>query len=253
MLRDIALGYPGRLLYEGIDIAFRPGELTALVGRNGAGKSTLLRTLAGLLQPLRGEVSLGGRPLGEMSVREVAAQVSFVSTEEVRVGDLSVYDVVGLGRAPYTNWIGRLGAEDRRRVDEALELVGMSAFARKGIDSLSDGERQRVMIARSLAQDTPVILLDEPTAFLDLPNKYEIVLLLRRLAHDHGKTILASTHDLNIALEQCDRIVMIDGGRFIESRPADMIADGTIQRLFEGTILRYDSEKGRISIREEKK
>lgn len=247
-LHDIALGYPGRVLYEGIDVSFRRGELTALVGRNGTGKSTLLRTLSGLLRPLKGNITIEGRPLDKLSAQELAARVSFVSTDEVRVGNLRVYDVVGLGRAPYTNWIGRLTADDRRRVCEALALVGMTAFAEKSIDSLSDGERQRVMIARALAQDTPVILLDEPTAFLDLPNKYEITLLLRQLAHEHGKTIVVSTHDLNIALEYCDRIVMIDNRRFLQGEPQAMIGSGEIQLLFTGTILCYDTEKKTIRI-----
>ena len=149
-----------------------------------------------------------------MSRREIAATIAFVSTEEVKVENLKVSDVVALGRAPYTNWVGSLTENDRAKVTHALALVGMQEFSAKGIDTLSDGERQRVMIARALAQDTPIILLDEPTAFLDLPNKYEIGLLLRRLAHDEGKCIVFSTHDLAIALELCDTIALLEGGRF---------------------------------------
>lgn len=129
----------------------------------------------------------------------------------------------------------------------------METFGDKGIDTLSDGERQRVMIARSLAQDTPMILLDEPTAFLDLPNKYEIGLLLRSLAHNHGKTILFSTHDLNITLDLCDRIVMIDRGKFLHGTPDEMIANGSIGHLFDGTSIRFDREKGAVSLTPEKK
>lgn len=253
MLQQVTLGYPGRILLERVDLAFRRGELTALVGRNGAGKSTLLRTLVGLHRPAEGAVLLGGKPLQKLTPRQIASEVSFVSTEEVRVGHLKVYDVVGLGRAPYTNWVGHLTDEDRRRVDEALDWVGMSAFACKSIDSLSDGERQRVMIARSLAQDTPVILLDEPTAFLDLPNRYEIVMLLRRLARENGKTVVVSMHDLTIALEQSDRMVVIDGGRVEEGTPGELIGRGTIGRLFSGTALCYDSQKGVIIPLDEKK
>ena len=171
-LQGLALGYPGRTLFENVDLSFGRGELTALIGRNGTGKSTLLRTIMGLLRPLRGSILIGQKSVHELPQRMIAAQISFVSTDDVRMGHLKVYDVVGLGRAPYTNWIGRLTDADRAAVEESLRLVGMETFGDKGIDTLSDGERQRVMIARSLAQDTPMILLDEPTAFLDLPNKH---------------------------------------------------------------------------------
>lgn len=232
----MALGYPGRTLFENVDLSFGRGELTALIGRNGTGKSTLLRTIMGLLRPLRGSILIGQKSVHELPQRMIAAQISFVSTDDVRMGHLKVYDVVGLGRAPYTNWIGRLTDADRAAVEESLRLVGMETFGDKGIDTLSDGERQRVMIARSLAQDTPMILLDEPTAFLDLPNKYEIGLLLRSLAHNHGKTILFSTHDLNITLDLCDRIVMIDRGKFLHGTPDEMIANGSIGHLFDGHV-----------------
>ena len=252
-LQGLALGYPGRTLFENVDLSFGRGELTALIGRNGTGKSTLLRTITGLLRPLRGSILIGQKSVHELPQRMIAAQISFVSTDDVRMGHLKVYDVVGLGRAPYTNWIGRLTDADRAAVEESLRLVGMEAFGDKGIDTLSDGERQRVMIARSLAQDTPMILLDEPTAFLDLPNKYEIGLLLRSLAHNHGKTILFSTHDLNITLDLCDRIVMIDRGKFLHGTPDEMIANGSIGHLFDGTSIRFDREKGAVSLTPEKK
>ena len=252
-LQGLALGYPGRTLFENVDLSFGRGELTALIGRNGTGKSTLLRTIMGLLRPLRGSILIGQKSVHELPQRMIAAQISFVSTDDVRMGHLKVYDVVGLGRAPYTNWIGRLTDADRAAVEESLRLVGMETFGDKGIDTLSDGERQRVMIARSLAQDTPMILLDEPTAFLDLPNKYEIGLLLRSLAHNHGKTILFSTHDLNITLDLCDRIVMIDRGKFLHGTPDEMIANGSIGHLFDGTSIRFDREKRAVSLTPEKK
>lgn len=247
-LEDIALGYPGRTLFEGINVEFRRGELTALIGRNGTGKSTLLRTIMGLVAPLRGRVMIGEQALRGMSASEVAGLISFVSTDEIRISNLKVYDVVGLGRAPYTNWIGRLTPQDHQVVCQALESVGMSAFAHKGIDTLSDGERQRVMIARSLAQDTPIILLDEPTAFLDLPNKYEIGLLLHTLSREQGKTILFSTHDLTIAMELCDRLVLISGGRFLHGTPDEMIQNGFIDDLFSDTSIVYDRDRGVIRL-----
>lgn len=243
-IRNLSLGYGSRILLEGANLSFGQGKFYALIGRNGTGKSTLLRTMAGLMKPLAGDVLLNGKPMKGMGHREIASQISFVSTEEVRIGNLRVYDVVGMGRAPYTNWIGILSSEDKRMVEHALSLVGMSDFAEKSIDSLSDGERQRVMIARSLAQDTPVILLDEPTAFLDLPNKYEISLLLKSLAVEHGKTVIVSTHDLNVVLHLCDVVAMIDSGRLVVGKPAEIIENGTIQNIFRGTSLYYDRDKG---------
>lgn len=239
-LHSLTLGYGDRILFADANIGFGWGEFTALIGRNGTGKSTLLRTIAALAKPMSGYVTLDGRRLEEMSRLEIASRISFVSTDEVRVTNLKVADVVALGRAPYTNWIGSLTTEDKRMVVRSLELVGMSAFAHKGMDTLSDGERQRVMIARALAQDTPIILLDEPTAFLDLPNKYGICLLLRELAHKQGKSIIFSTHDLNIALELCDTIALIDNGSFYYGTTESLINNGDLQRLFEGTALVFD-------------
>lgn len=243
-LHGLTLGYPGRELFSDADVGFGQGEFTALIGRNGTGKSTLLRTIAGLLKPLAGYVEVDGRGLDSLGNKERASLISFVSTEDIRVAGLKVYDVVGLGRAPYTNWIGMLSDLDHREVRKALHLVGMADFAGHSVDTLSDGERQRVMIARSLAQNTPIILLDEPTAFLDLPNKYDISLLLRSLAHEHGKTVIFSTHDMNIALELCDMVVMINGGRFTYGTTEQIISRGDLDRLFEGTSVVFDLQKG---------
>lgn len=248
-LQDLTLGYGERILFKDANIGFGWGEFTALIGRNGTGKSTLLRTIAALAKPLSGEVIVDCRSLHEMSPREIASKISFVSTEEIRITNLKVADVVGLGRAPYTNWIGSLSKDDHEKLEQSLELVGMSAFACKAMDTLSDGERQRVMIARALAQDTPIILLDEPTAYLDLPNRYEICLLLRRLAHTQGKTILFSTHDLSIALELCDTIAMIEGGQFYYGTAQSLIANHEIQRLFDGTSLQFDCEANTVRLK----
>lgn len=239
-LCDLSIGYPGRTLLDGVDTGFGLGEFTALIGRNGTGKSTLLRTIAGLAKPLGGKIAVGGKALEELPARQAASMISFVSTDEVRIANLRVADLVGLGRAPYTNWIGRLSADDRAAVGRSLELVGMTAFADKTMDTLSDGERQRVMIARALAQDTPIILLDEPTAYLDLPNRYQICMLLSELAHTQNKSIVFSTHDLSIALELCDMIAVIEGGRLHNDTASNLIRGGLVQRLFEDTTVRFD-------------
>lgn len=248
-LHDVTLGYDDRVLMADASVGFGWGELTALIGRNGTGKSTLLRTIAALSRPRSGTITVEGKDLFSLSMKEVAERISFVSTDDVRVQNLRVRDVVALGRAPYTNWVGRLTAEDKAKVEESLRLVGMAAFADSSVESLSDGERQRVMIARALAQDTPIILLDEPTAFLDLPNKYEICLLLRRLAHQEGKCILFSTHDLSIAIELCDTIAMIEGGEFRYGTAQMLIESGDMQRIFEQTQIEFDREKGNVRLK----
>lgn len=248
-IRSVALGYGERVLVEEATLGFARGEFTALVGRNGTGKSTLLRAIAGLLKPLSGEILIDGRDISKMNSREIAARISLVSTEEIRVQNLSVWDVVGIGRAPYTNWVGSLTDGDKEIVCESLELVGMSGYARRTMDSLSDGERQRVMIARALAQDTDIILLDEPTAFLDISNKYEICLLLQELAHSQSKCVICSTHDLSISLELCDAVAMIADNGFYYGTTESLINDGTIQRLFDGTRLVFDTGTRSVKMR----
>lgn len=248
-LHDVTLGYGERVLMADANVGFGWGELTALVGRNGTGKSTLLRTIAALARPQKGYITIGGEDSAGLSMREVASRIAFVSTEDVRVQNLHVWDVVSLGRAPYTNWVGRLTEEDKTKVRESLRLVGMEAFAESSMDSLSDGERQRVMIARALAQDTPIILLDEPTAFLDLPNKYEICLLLKKLAHKEGKCILFSTHDLSIAIELCDTIAVIEGGKFHYGTAEMLIEEGVMQRIFNSAQIEFDRERGNVRLK----
>lgn len=231
-LENISLGYGSRTLLGEVSAHFAAGQLTALVGRNGAGKSTLLRALAGL-EPLQsGAITIGGTSIAELDGAEAARRVAFVATDKVRIANLPCEDLVALGRAPYTNWIGRLQAVDREIVADALAKVGMSDFARKTMDRMSDGECQRVMIARALAQQTPVILLDEPTAFLDMPNRYELCRLLQRLAHDEQKTIIFSTHELDIATKMCDTIALIDTPKLLHLPAAEMVASGSIERLF---------------------
>lgn len=231
-LENISLGYGTRTLLEWVTTHFEAGTLTALIGRNGAGKSTLLRALAGL-EPLQaGAITIGGQSIAELDSTEAARRVAFVATDKVRIANLPCEDLVALGRAPYTNWIGRLQAVDREIVADALAKVGMSEFAHKTMDRMSDGECQRVMIARALAQQTPVILLDEPTAFLDMPNRYELCRLLQRLAHDEQKVILFSTHELDIATKMCDAIALIDTPQLLYQPASEMVAGGAIERLF---------------------
>lgn len=221
----------GKLLND-IDAHFCAGQLTALIGRNGAGKSTLLRAIAGLNRRYGGTIRLAGRDMRTMDSAETARTLAFVGTDRTRVGALRCRDIVAIGRAPYTNWLGHMQEVDRRAVDEAIESVGLTDYADQSTDRMSDGECQRIMIARALAQATPVMLLDEPTSFLDLPGRYELCRLLARLAHEHEKCIIFSTHDLEIAMRTADRIALIDSPRLI-CMPADELSrSGEIQRVF---------------------
>lgn len=231
-LRNITLAYGDRTLVENGSAEFAAGELTALVGRNGAGKSTLLRAITAIEPPKSGEVLLDGTNAAAMPPETIARTISFVGTEKVRIANLRCEDIVAIGRAPYTNWIGRMQAADRRIVADALQAVGMEAFAARSIDTLSDGECQRIMIARALAQQTPTIVLDEPSAFLDIPTRFEICRLLQRLAHDEGKCILFSTHDLDAAMPVCDSVAVISNRTITKLPTAEIRRQGIIERLF---------------------
>ena len=209
-LTGLSIGYRGKhsvkCVADDISQAIHSGELTCLLGENGAGKSTLLRTLSGFLSPLAGEISILGRPLSSYKERELATVIGVVLTEKNNLQNMTVRELVGMGRSPYTGFWGRLSADDRRKVDDALSLVGIAALSNRMVQTLSDGERQKVMIAKALAQETPIIFLDEPTAFLDYPSKVEILHLLHRLSREMHKTIFLSTHDLELALQIADRL-----------------------------------------------
>lgn len=246
---NIRLGYGNRTLIENLSATVERGALTALVGRNGTGKSTLLRAIAQLGEVLSGEILLDGRPLQTLAPSEMASMVAFVTTDKVRIANLRCRDVVALGRAPYTNWIGRMQEQDKAIVEQALESVGMSDYADKTMDRMSDGECQRIMIARALAQQTPIILLDEPTAFLDMPNRYELCTLLRRLAHEEQKCILFSTHELDIALSLCDAIALIAPPELHILPTDDMVRSGHIERLFTTGIVAFDPATRTVSVK----
>ncbi len=231
-LTGLSIGYRGKhsvkCVADDISQAIHSGELTCLLGENGAGKSTLLRTLSGFLPPLAGEISILGRPLSSYKERELATVIGVVLTEKNNLQNMTVRELVGMGRSPYTGFWGRLSADDRRKVDDALSLVGIAALSDRMVQTLSDGERQKVMIAKALAQETPIIFLDEPTAFLDYPSKVEILHLLHRLSREMHKTIFLSTHDLELALQIADRLWLMPRRPDPEKRgSADGSADGS--------------------------
>ena len=240
-LSNICLGFGSRLLIEGASTLFECGKMTALLGRNGTGKSTLLRAIASLGKPQGGVIRIGGDDIESLSSEQLARRVSFVNTERIDVEALSVHDIVAIGRSPYTDWMGRLSKEDEAVVRHAISVAGVEHLMYRSVDTLSDGEAQRVMIARALAQQTDVILLDEPTSFLDLPNRYELCLLLQRLAHDEGKCVIFSTHELDIALSLSDSIALVDTPRLVHRPTSEMIASGDIERLFDSQHISFDA------------
>jgi iron complex transport system ATP-binding protein len=239
-------GYNGSISRR-INISATEGELVAVAGPNGAGKSTLLRTLAGLQKQVDGKISLCGKPTIDYTRKELAQTVSFVSTEIIAVPYLKVFDLAAMGRYPYTRQMGQLNVEDKIRVTEALELVGVHQMMWRNVDTLSDGERQRVMIARTLVQDTPVVFFDEPTAYLDMPNKYEMLALLKRLAYRQNKTIIYSTHDLALAVNTADKLWLMFDASMYEGAPEEYDMQTAIKHLFEGTNLDYDRTTGEIT------
>lgn len=252
-LKDVTLGYGAHPLIEGINAALQPGEVATLLGPNGAGKSTLLRALGGTLTPMRGTIEVGGRDLSTAPRTELARLVAVVNTDRATsASSLTAREVVEMGRHPWTGFLGRLTSADRLKVDEALESVGAAGLASRRLGSLSDGERQKVMIARALAQDTPVILLDEPTSFLDVASRLETLSLLRSLAKggDTPRAILLSSHDIPSALRLSDTLWLMmrhpDGTRrLLTGTPSALSADpSALPSLFAGRSVEFSPTLG---------
>ena len=224
-----------------INATIQGGELTCLLGPNGAGKSTLLRTLSAFLPPVKGDITIMGRNLRDYTDKELAKTIGVVLTEKTDLRNMSVYDLIGLGRSPYTGFWGTLHEDDRRIVDDAIEMVGIGPLKDRMIQTLSDGERQKVMIAKALAQQTPVIFLDEPTAFLDFPSKVEIMQLLHVLSRTTGKTIFLSTHDLELALQIADTLWLMDRDKGVVIGTPDKLAkDGSLSSFFAQRDIKFD-------------
>lgn len=242
-LKNLSTGYGRHTVSANLNATLQSGRLTCLLGPNGVGKSTLLRTLCGFQPPLEGRMELDGKDMAQLSRKEMSRSIGVVLTERPDVTDMRASDMVALGRTPYTGFWGRLGTEDRNRVDEAMQLVGITHLAHRMIHTLSDGERQKVMIAKALAQQTPVILLDEPTAFLDFPSKVETMRLLHRLAHESGKTVFLSTHDLETAIQLSDDLWLLSADG-LESGTADSLsADGSLERFVSCNGIRFDAAR----------
>ena len=252
-LLSLSIGYRvkggDKVVARGVDVSLRAGELTCLIGANGAGKSTLLKTLAGFQPKLGGSIYIEGREISDYTQKDMARLVSVVLTSRPEAANMTVEEIVSLGRTPYMGFWGTLGADDRRIVAESINQVGISALARRTASTLSDGERQKMMIAKALAQQTPIILLDEPTAFLDYPSKVDTMLLLARLSHDMGKTVFMSTHDLELALQTADTLWLMAGdGKVATGTPRSLAASGALSAFVERSGIVFDKDTLRITV-----
>lgn len=244
-LKDLATGYHSKgndkVVSKDLNAVVHSGELTCLIGPNGAGKSTLLRTIAGFQPAISGDVLLDGQSVSSYESNELAKNISIVLTDNSNIQNLTAYEVVAMGRTPYTGFWGRLKSADKSIVQNCLQLVGIENIAQQAIQTLSDGERQKTMIAKAIAQETPNILLDEPTAFLYYPNKVAIMMLLRRLAHEMGKAVLLSIHDIDLALQVADKILFMQkDGSIICGTPEQLCENGTIEQQITGSDIEFD-------------
>lgn len=223
--------------------------MVCLLGANGVGKSTILRTLAGFQPPLSGKVLLDGRDFLSLTLSERSKAVSVVLTERVEVPYMKVVDLVGMGRSPYTGFFGRLTNEDKQIVSEAIEMVGISNLAERTIDTLSDGERQKTLLAKALAQQTPVILLDEPTAFLDFHSKVSTLRLMLRLAHEMKKAIFLSTHDVEMAIQLSDKLWVVQDGSISTGTTTSLTESGVLAHFLQAEGISYDEKEQTLKIR----
>lgn len=243
----LSIGYVSKkqvnAIASDINIKLREGSLTALIGANGIGKSTLLRTITGIQQPLAGSLILNEKPLHKYSNKDLAQQLSIVLTESLPQSNLTVYELVALGRQPYTNWLGKMSTDGHKHVQHSLELTETVHLAQRRNYELSDGQLQKVLIARALAQDTPLIILDEPTTHLDLKHKANLLQLLKKLAIESGKSILYSTHDLDLALQMSDEIIVMSAGKTVQDTPYNLIKIKAFDALFENSSIIFDPEK----------
>ena len=256
VLTGLSIGYKTRhhvrTIATDITASIPTGQLTCLLGQNGVGKSTLLRTLCAFQPRLGGSIDIGGRSIDNFSPRRLARTIGVVLTERPDVGAMTVEELVAMGRAPYTGFWGRLGNDDEQLTNEAIRRVGIEHLSRRQVPTLSDGERQKVMIAKALAQQTPIIFLDEPTAFLDYPSKVDVLLLLRRICRDSGKTVFLSTHDLELALQVADNIWLLDAkGHLHMGTPQQLAADGSLKQFIEqGGGVSFDAQSLTVQVTE---
>ena len=250
---NISIGYSNKkettVVASQVTVSLEKGKLTALIGANGIGKSTLLRTLIGIQSPLSGKVFLKEKDIHSLDNLTLAQHLSVVLTDKLPPSNLTVFELIALGRQPYTNWIGKLTEDDIAKVNEALELTQITHLADKKHDEISDGQLQIVLIARALAQDTPLIVLDEPTTHLDLLHKVTLLKLLKKLTQETGKSILFSTHDIDMAIQLSDEMIIMTPESVVQDQPCNLIMKGNFNTLFQDEHIFFDAEKGKFVIK----
>ena len=239
-ISDLTVGYDKQSLLTAINLASSSGKMIGLFGRNGQGKSTLLKTISGLLPPITGRFNFEGIDILNISEKERAKILSIVSTTQNNIGGITVKDFIAFGRFPYTNWLGINTSKDFQEIDKAVALCKLESLAHRNYDELSDGEKQKVNIARAIAQNTPLIILDEPTVHLDLINKVEVFKLLKELSTNHNKTIIISTHQIEYAIQICDEIWLIHNKEIEAFTPLELINTNKLSQLFDEDIISFD-------------
>ena len=239
-IENLAVGYRNKsrdiAVVDGINASLREGELVALIGRNGSGKSTLLRTIAAYHKPLSGKIAVNGVDIDKFTMPDLAKLTAVVLTDTSPIANMKVRELVSLGRIPYTNFLGTLSAEDNKAVESAIERMGIISLVDKEFHTLSDGEKQKCMIAKALAQETKLLLLDEPSAFLDYPSRVRLLRTLKRLAVEEGKAVLLSTHGLELAIKMADRLWVVSDGRLVAGTADELQENGALKHLTEAAI-----------------
>ena len=250
--KALSIGYKTKsgtkVIAQDINLALSKGKLIALVGENGIGKSTLLKTIAGIIPPLHGEITLLNKPFQSYKPLALAQELSIVLTDKLPPSNLTVYEIIALGRQPYTNWLGTLTKEDKEKIEEAIALTDISHLIEKKHDEISDGQLQIALITRSLSQNTSIIALDEPTTHLDLVHKATLLKLLQKLAHETGKTIVYSTHDIDLAIQMADEMIVITSNKILQDQPCNLIQTGIFNSLFDSKHLTFDATIGKFKI-----
>jgi len=245
---NLTIGYKNLIIQKDLNLNVSAGKLICLVGINGCGKSTLLRTLAGLQPAIEGKVFIDKKDISKLTDYERSTLFSLVLTDKIEVENLSVFELVALGRYPYTDWNGTLSENDNKAVENALNQVNLRHKKDSMLSAVSDGEKQRAVIAKALAQDTPLVLLDEPTSHLDLPNRIEIMMLLRRLSVNTKKSFILSTHELDLAVQMSDFLWLMDKNETTAGVPEDLMLSQKFQKSFENQNFNFDSEDGHYKI-----
>ncbi len=250
--KNLSIGYRQKdsvtLIQEGINLKLNEGEFITILGKNGIGKSTLLRTLTKVQEVIFGELFLNKKHIQEYQIKELSTLVSVVLTERLSESQLTVFELVALGRYPYTNWIGKLTDHDLERVTWALDQTDTKHLAEKYFYKLSDGQLQRVLIARALAQDTEIMMLDEPTAHLDMHHTIKIFQLLKKLSKENDKTIIITTHQVNLAINAADQIILLTDNKVVYGKKEELITSGLFNTLFPSEIINFNASLGQFII-----